>query len=161
MVGRGTTATIEIDEVGAVVPYEGRVYTGSKIAKGATGPQCPIINEKDCGFTLVAQESQNAPGKLMHLGQSFGTAGDENFNFGPDLIDQNINYDEVVIKWGTTTYDKFVRFTLNDMKDDICNDKKEDKQIAISKISYDSVTTQQYIESKSSYNWYKNNNGNT
>jgi hypothetical protein len=130
-VGRGTTATIEVEEVGAVLEYEGEMFWGSRITKGVDAPQCPFINGEDCGFQLVAQEGYNQPRKLRFLGQKFGQITDENFNIGPTL--DKYSYDEVAIKWGVNL-DKFVRFTLASANRGIF-DAKEDKKINIKDIS--------------------------
>ena len=104
-VGRGTTAHIELEEIGSILEFTGRLYLGSRIALGATPSLCAEIGPA-CGFRLVAQEAAGATQNLRFLGRAFGEAGDASFNIGPNTR----SYDEVAIVWGTADMDNYVRF---------------------------------------------------
>ena len=153
-VGRGTTAVIEVEEIGAVLDYAGRLYYGARLGQDRKAERCPHINFKDCGFTLLAQEKEGSRNLLRKLGQSFGKAGDESFNIGPSYLKK---YDEIAIKWGTDgKLDKFVRFVLSN-SDNIFDDS-ESKRISIKDVIYDKVSSAAYIQGYTGQKWYQNNN---
>ena len=85
--------------------YDGTSGSSDAVLQSLATVSVPEYDSNDDGWSLVVYEQDAASGHvngaLRFLGYSFGSAGDDSFNLGPDLTDYD---DEILIVNGSNYY---------------------------------------------------------